>query len=164
MHACGGSRSSVVRPSARSARFGEVKLLAVVRLLLMGFVMELDATNKILCVRVTGYVDNEIMRDIYAAVAGYVADHGPCRAITDLSGVTKGDVSPSAIWSLARQTPAIPKGYMRVIVAPDDSRYGMVRIFQILSELTRPDIQVVRTLDEAYRLLQVESPEFRPAA
>jgi hypothetical protein len=109
-------------------------------------------------------VDNEIMRDIYAAVAGYVADHGPCRAITDLSGVTKGDVSPSAIWSLARQTPAIPKGYMRVIVAPDDSRYGMVRIFQILSELTRPDIQVVRTLDEAYRLLQVESPEFRPAA
>jgi hypothetical protein len=151
-------------PACAFARFREVKLLRVVRLLLMGFVMEFDATNKILCVRVTGYVGNEIMRDTYAAVAGYVAAHGPCRAITDLSGVTKGDVSPSAIWSLARQTPAIPKGYMRVIVAPEDSKYGMVRIFQILSELTRPDIQVVRTLDEAYRLLQVESPEFRPAA
>jgi len=156
------------RRSSRTSCSGGVRQrissTSAIRLLLMGFVMEFDATNKILLVRVTGYVDNEIMRDTYAAVAAYVAAYGPCRAITDLSGVTKGDVSPSAIWSLARQTPAIPKGYMRVIVAPEDSRFGMVRIFQILSELTRPDIQVVRTLDEAYRLLQVESPEFRPAA
>ena len=31
-----------------------------------------------------------------------------------------------------------------------------------LGELTRPDFQVVRTLDEAYRLLRVESPELGP--
>jgi hypothetical protein len=48
------------------------------------------------------------------------------------------------------------------MVVPQDYRFGMMRMFQILSELTRPDFQVVRTLDEAYRLLRVESPEFGP--
>jgi hypothetical protein len=130
----------------------------------MAFVMEFDARNNILRVTVTGYVGNEIMLDTYAAVARYVTTHGPCRAITDLSGVTKFDVSPSAMRALTQQAPAIPKGYMRVIVAPEDSQYGMVRMFQIISELTRPDLHVARTLDEAYRLLQVESPEFGPVA
>ena len=101
-----------------------------------------------------------ILLDAYAAVARYVASHGPCRAVVDLSGVTKFEVSGNAIRELTRSAPAIPAGHMRVVVAPKDSLYGMVRIFQILGELTRPDIHVVRTLEEAYRLLRVESPEF----
>ena len=40
--------------------------------------------------------------------------------------------------------------------------YGLMRMFQMLSDLTRPDLCVVRTIDEAYRLLRVESPEFSP--
>jgi hypothetical protein len=128
----------------------------------MGFVMEFDAENKLLRVTVTGQVTNEILLDAYATVAKYVATHGPCRAITDVSGVTKSKVSSNAILSLTRSAPAIPKGYIRVMVVPQDYIYGMMRMFQILSELTRPDFHVVRTIDEAYRLLQVESPEFVP--
>jgi hypothetical protein len=51
---------------------------------------------------------------------------------------------------------------MRVFVAPLDSMYGMVPMFQILTDLTRPELHVVRSIDAAYRLLQVESPEFSP--
>jgi hypothetical protein len=36
----------------------------------------------------------------------------------------------------------------------------MMRMLQILSEKSRPELSVVRSLNEAYRLLQVESPEF----
>lgn len=126
--------------------------------------MDFDARHNVLRVSVTGYVGNEIMLDTYAAVAKYVVAHGPCRAITDLSGVTKFDASPRAMRALTKETPAIPKGHMRVIVAPEDSKYGMVRMFQIITELTRPDLQVVRTLDAAYRLLNIESPEFAPIA
>ena len=53
---------------------------------------------------------------------------------------------------------------MRVFVAPKDLIYGMARMFQILGEATRPDLPVVRTMDEAYSLLQVESPEFSPVS
>ena len=53
---------------------------------------------------------------------------------------------------------------MRVIVVPIDFIFGLARMFQMLGEKTRPDLHVVRTLDEAYRLLQIESPEFRPVS
>jgi hypothetical protein len=51
---------------------------------------------------------------------------------------------------------------MRVVVAPQDFLFGMMRMLQILSEEARPELHVVRTLDEAYRLLRIESPEFSP--
>ena len=40
--------------------------------------------------------------------------------------------------------------------------YGLARMFQILTEDTRPELRVVRTMDEANRLMEVESPEFQP--
>jgi hypothetical protein len=124
--------------------------------------MDFDPRNNLLRVNVGGRVTDQILLDTYAAVASYVIARGPCRAIVDVSAVTKFDVSSNVIRSLTRRSPAIPKGYMRVFVAPLDSMYGMIRMFQILTELTRPDLHVVRTVDEAYRLLQVDSPEFSP--
>jgi hypothetical protein len=53
---------------------------------------------------------------------------------------------------------------MRVIVASQDYLFGMMRMFQILTEASRPDLNVVRTLDEAHRLLLVDSPEFQPVS
>jgi hypothetical protein len=58
----------------------------------------------------------------------------------------------------------IATGYMRVAVASQDFLFGMMRMLQILSEQSRPELHVVRTMDEAYRLLQVESPEFNPVS
>jgi hypothetical protein len=130
----------------------------------MGFVMEYNAENNILRVTLEGHLTDAVMLEAYEEAAGYVASHRPCRAIADVSRVTKFEVSSHAIRKLAGSPPAIPVGYMRVFVAPRDSMYGMVRMFQILTELTRPDLHVVRSMDEAYHLLRVESPEFRPVS
>lgn len=128
----------------------------------MGFVLDFDAKNNLLRVTLEGRVTDAILLDAYATTAKYVETHGPCRGLVDVSAVTKFDASSAAIRELTHRPPAIPKGYMRVFVAPLDAMYGMVRMFQILTELTRPDLHVVRSIDAAYRLLQVESPEFRP--
>jgi hypothetical protein len=128
----------------------------------MGFRMEFDAKHHIFCLILEGRVTDTILLDAYTTSAQYVELHGPYPAIVDVSGVMKFDVSSHAVRDLAQRSPAIPTGYMRIVVAPMDSMYGMVRMFQILTELTRPDLRVVRTMDEAYRLLHVESPEFGP--
>lgn len=128
----------------------------------MGFVLEFAAGSNLLRVTLEGLVTDAILLDAYTAVATYVETRGPCRAIVDVSKVTSFDVSSRAVRELSQRAPAIPKGYTRVFVAPLDSMFGMVRMFQILTELTRPDLHVVRSVPEAYRLLQVESPEFSP--
>jgi hypothetical protein len=39
-----------------------------------------------------------------------------------------------------------------------------MRMLEILSEKSRPELRVVRTMEEAYRLLGVETPEFKAVA
>ena len=130
----------------------------------MGFVVDFDARNKVLRVTLEGRVTDEIMLDAYATVAKYAASRGPCRGITNVLPVTKFEVSSNAIRQMASSTPAFPIGYMRILVAPSDYIFGMARMFQMLGDRTRPDLQIVRTLDEAYRLLQIDSPEFTPVS
>jgi len=94
----------------------------------------------------------------------FTASHPPCRGIWDLSHVTDFTVSGAGIPELAARPSIIAAGYVRVIVAPLDLLFGMARMFQLLSDDTRPELQVVRTMDEAYRLLSVETPEFSPVS
>jgi hypothetical protein len=130
----------------------------------MAFVMDFDARNQVLRITVEGRLTDAVLADGYETVARYVASHPPCRGIADVSGLTEFEVSSNAIRQLAETAPAFPTAYMRVFVAPKAHVYGMIRMFQILGGNTRPNLHVVRTMDEAYRLLQVESPEFRPVS
>jgi hypothetical protein len=130
----------------------------------MGFVMEFDVRNNILRVTIVGRLTDAILSDCYATIARDVASHPPCRGILDFSEVTEFEVSSDAIRHVAAAPPAFPTGYTRVLVIPKDFIYGLARMFQMLGEKTRPDLQVVRTMDEAYRLLRVKSPEFHPVS
>jgi len=129
----------------------------------MGFVLDFDARNNILRVTVEGRVTDAILLDFYATTAKYVASH-PCRGILDFSEVTEFEASSDTIRKLAATPPAFPPAYMRVFVSSEAFIYGMGRMFQMLSEKARPNFQVVHTMDEAYRLLRVESPEFSPVS
>ena len=127
----------------------------------MGFALDLDAKNNILRVTVDGRLTDAILFEGYAAMGKYLASHPSCHSIADFSPVTRADFSSEAVRQLAA-APPLPTAAVRILVAPPDSVYGMGRMFQILGEKTRPNFHVVRTMDEAYSLLQVKSPEFRP--
>ena len=47
-----------------------------------------------------------------------------------------------------------------VIVASKDLIFGMARMFSILGEESRPHLRVVHTMEEAYELLGIASPQF----
>jgi len=130
----------------------------------MAFVLEFDARNDILRVRLEGRVTDAILLDCYGTTAKYVASHPPCRGIADVSGVTEFSVSSTAIKQLTKASPAFPAASMRIFVAPQPHVFGMAHMFQMLGEETRPNLHIVRTMDEAYSLLEVESPEFHPVS
>ena len=128
----------------------------------MGFVLEFDGKNNVLRVTLDGRVTDAIILDTYATVSRYVASRPSCRGIVNVTAVTKFEVSSSAVRQMAGSAPAFPVASVRVFIAPTNFIYGMVRMFQMLGEKTRPNLHIVRTLDEAYALLQLESPEFSP--
>jgi len=128
----------------------------------VGCVLEFDAKNAVLRVTVDGLLTDKGLSDCNATVTRYYASHPPCRGIVDFSKVTKFEVSSDVIRRLASGSPAIPTENVRVFVTPTDVVYGTARMFQVLGEKTRPELHVVRTLEAAYKLLQLESPEFGP--
>ena len=129
----------------------------------MGFVVDVDTTNNILRVTMDGHVTDSIALSCAVTVGRCAAWYPQYRCIVDLSNVTKYDVSPEVIRQLARTPPTVsPETNTLVIVAPNEHPYGMSRMFQLLTETTRPNQHVVRKMDEALKLLQVTSPTFIP--
>src|SRR5271170_3472929 len=120
----------------------------------MGFVLQFDAKDNILRGNIEGLVTDAILLDFYAELTRYIASHPPSRGILDFSSVTNFEASSGVIRQLAAAAPAFPPGQMRVFVVPKDLLFGMARMFQMLGEKTRPELHVVRTVEEAYELLQ----------
>ena len=81
--------------------------------------------------------------------------------IVDLSGVTSFEVSVSFLKEIASSEPILPTHLHRVIVAPTGHIYGLSRMFGILSEKTRPNLEIVRTMDEALKVLRIDAPNFQ---
>ncbi|MGB8011212.1 MAG: hypothetical protein WCF68_06345 [Terriglobales bacterium] len=129
----------------------------------MGFVMEYSPENDLLRITLDGQLTDVMAATCYAAMSEFMSSHR-CRCIVDFSGVTKFELSSHAIRDVATTSPKFPTTCVRVFVATTDVVYGMARMFQMLGEETRPNLHVVRTLDQAYHLLRVESPEFHPVS
>ncbi|MFY9905143.1 MAG: hypothetical protein WBX02_10305 [Terriglobales bacterium] len=128
----------------------------------MNIVVDFDAKNNILRGTLEGPMTGAILLELYQRATEFMASHPPSRGILDFSRVTEFEVSSDAIRQVAASPAVLPAGYMRVLVIPQIFIYGLARMFQILGEKHRPELQVVRTMEEAYQLLGVEQPDFYP--
>lgn len=130
----------------------------------MGFALSFDVKHAVLRIAFEGRLTDADLFAGYSAVGSYVASHPPCASIVDYSDITSNEFTIKAVANLARSPRAMPPGFLRINVAPTDEIYGMARMFQMLSEENRPELRVVRTMDDALALLGVESLEFLPTA
>jgi hypothetical protein len=96
-----------------------------------------------------------------ALVKQILSESKPAKGIIDFSAVTAFHVSAQMIRNLANSAPIFAAGMPRVIVAASDHVFGMSRMFASLTEDQRSDVQVVRTIQEAYEALGIESPQFQ---
>lgn len=131
----------------------------------MGFFLEFDAANNTVRLTFEGTVTHgDIGGDAYSALRAFAASRPPCKGIADFSSATALEVPSQLIKDRARLPPAMNGRQMFVIVAPQHHVFGLSRMFSLLAEQTRPHIHVVRVMDEAYRLLEITSPQFSRVA
>ncbi len=128
----------------------------------MGCSYEFDPANNILRYSWDGNLTDEVLLQGDAAGRELLAKRPPCRGIQDFSKVTGIDASSDTIRRIAFRPPAYGSGQAVVFVAPTDVVYGLCRMFVMLSDESRPKAHVVRTMEEAHRLLEVDSPQFVP--
>jgi hypothetical protein len=62
--------------------------------------------------------------------------------------------------SFARRAPSVPMGKSHVVVGKEPHIYGLARIFQMCRERVHGLFEVVRTLEEAYKIVEVCPEDF----
>ncbi len=131
---------------------------------LMAYRFEFDPVNKILLARFEGQLTNESAEEYHDALGKNWRATDAHAGIWDLSGVADFAVAADFLRSLAKRKPISPglTDHPRFIVVPETAGYGLMRMFQIAGESTRPLLHVVRTIDEALAALGAQSPRFEP--
>ena len=106
----------------------------------------------------------ESIKDFYRASAAAALLATEFRgSIADFSGVTRVHATPNTIREIAALPPADPVvSRPRVVVAPNSALLALARLFQFLGKATRPNLHVVRNLNQAFSVLGVTAPRFEP--
>jgi len=131
----------------------------------MPYTFDFDSANRILRCRLSGEVNDEVLKDFFQAGSQQAIRIRPAAGVVDLSEVTSFDVSTPALKTVARSTPVLHNPDLRrVVIAPSPGIYGMMRMFEMEGEATRPGLQVVRGEREAWAILAVRNPHFEPIA
>ena len=125
-----------------------------------GCTLKFDRLRRLLLVTFGKVATRESSLAAYTAVARFLAVEGPCSIIADLSAIERIEITADAVRSFAWTPPATSAPKPCIIVAPRVVVYGLSRMFQLYRDSMSIDIQVVHTLQEAFKLLRVRYPHF----
>jgi hypothetical protein len=126
-----------------------------------GLRVEFDEVNKLSRIRVEGRLTDQSLADISVASQENSGAINACACIVDLSSVSEFAVTAGFIRKLAAQKSKLANAQrLCFIVAPQTHAYGLCRMFQILAEATRPLLQIVHTVGEAFEAIGIQSPHF----
>lgn len=128
----------------------------------MPYIIEFDSQGRIIRVTVHGELTDEGAANLFTTVRKFLASQDVRGGILDLSPVTSLKVSLPTVRSLSKSPPLFKAPQVRVIVAPSDLIFGMARLFQISRSEIHSELYVVRTLQEAYDIHALSSPQFLP--
>ncbi len=125
---------------------------------------EFDAVNKILLMRFEGPLTEESALQIYQAIRTHSVTRDASAGIWDFSSATEVSLSGEFLRRMVDLEPAMPDGSRRprVVIPPPTARISMLRMLEILVQITRPRFKLVQTMEEALAVLGVQSPQFEP--
>ena len=127
----------------------------------MPYQIDFDSMNRILRARFEGRVTDDDLRSGYRFGQENVRRFDPLSGIADFSGVTTVAFAAQTMSDLARTKPIMPNPNRPVVfVAPSPDVFGMARLFKLEGAEARPNLHVVRTTAEAYRVLNIRNPQF----
>lgn len=126
------------------------------------FDLAFEQAHRVVLARWHGVFEPVDLDRLDEALRGIVRDHGPVRGLFDFTEVTAIAV-PESLLRFRSRLPQISPGQERVIVAPQDEVFSLAFVYAAQQRdfgNVRP--HVVRTIDEAYRLLGLDDPHFIP--
>jgi len=122
----------------------------------MGVQFTIDVHQKLVVSTYCGEINDADLFDVASLIASHPDFDPMFSEIVDFSGVTGGTVSSAAVERKARQQSIFSTTSRHVAIAPQAHLFGLARMFAVYAEQTKPNIMVVRTMNEARQFLRLE--------
>ena len=131
----------------------------------MAYRFEFDRKNKVLLMRYEGQLTQVMAEESGAALQRYWPATSPSAVIVDFSSVTELAVPTGFLREVADQALLVDATSTPVaLVNPAPVGFGLSRMFEIAGQPRRSQLLVVRSMDEAFTALGLQSPIFEPLA
>jgi hypothetical protein len=125
----------------------------------MPFTVQVDKRRKLVSITFRGKVDQAELMQPPGVVSAHPDFDPSFSEIVDFSQVAEADFPVALVQRMAREPSIYAPASRHAVVAPIAHIFGLVRMFQVLAEETRPNLAVVRTVAEAYEFLGIAPPE-----
>jgi hypothetical protein len=126
------------------------------------FRLSFDSNHRVLLAQFAGVLSSEDIEGLHNALVAFVARHGLARGILDFSSVQANALPRSFLVRRAR-LPQILLRQEQIIVAPQQELYELACAYAAQQrDFGNIGDQVVRALDDAYRMLDLQPSDFRP--
>lgn len=121
---------------------------------------EFDHNHRILLAILEGEIQDADLLAFDVTSRKHVVKFQPAGGISDFSGITAFSASGEVVRTIAQTPPSYKSPIPWLLVAPRDVHYGMARMYQIIASDLRPQLQVVRSREDALTALGVQNPKF----
>ena len=126
--------------------------------------IDCDTVHSVIRLTVTAEIMTpELAEDIYRHLVEVTSKGGPYAAIFDLSATKDTTLLTDAVRSWARhRPPAVPTGFCplcnhprkQVVVGKQAVIFGLGRVFEMCADAVDSQLEVVRSLEEAYKMVE----------
>jgi len=126
----------------------------------MDYPIDLDPTHRVLRVTVGRVLTDELAREVRQTMVRLASRGGPYAVITDLSEVEDDRLTPEVAAELAAAGSPIPDGRLWVLVGKQPVTHRFGRMFELTRNWMGENFELVESVDEAYRMLDVRPEDF----
>jgi hypothetical protein len=122
----------------------------------------IDTREKVVLVTISGEIKDADLIEIPAVTKAQPGFDPSFSEIVDFSAVTGGKVSTFAVHTLAQRASIYNVTSKHVVIAPQAHGFGLTRMYQAYAQETRPNMEVVHTLEEARKCLGLDREGKQP--
>jgi hypothetical protein len=116
-------------------------------------VLTVDSTNRLIISSYSGKVTRQDVLDRWAQIRAHREFDPAFSLLVDCTGVTSYELTYEDQRQIAAQTDPFSASSLRIYVANSAVTFGMLRVYQTIGEETHQNVYVVRSLDEANKIL-----------
>ena len=116
----------------------------------------IDAVQKVVIVTFVGEMTDADLIRIGTETKSHPLFDPTFSEIVDFSAVTGKSISTFALQEVARRPSIYDRASKHIVIAPQPHVFGLTRMFQTYAEQSRPNMVIVKYMDEACEYLGLE--------